>query len=148
MSWNNTPIFNDETVEKNISLGNLLLKEFNTRLNENHVLEYDNIKQEFIWYNDSQMLNHYFYDYCLQTINWFIGIHHYPHIVNRWIDKDIYVDRMYNEFLGRQLIFGEQEINTFKKIFKDFYPDVYYLSDDQKQKIKEKLNLYCQLANS
>lgn len=139
-------IISDPEHELILAMASKNLNEFNQRTGENFEISYNSEKKEFKRVSHDTRYGHYFDDYCLATINWFISMRHY-HEIQKWIDQKIYANRMFNHFENRKLTF-DNEPQLFITIFKNFMPFTNYLTFSQADEIRNQLNEYCEIAKS
>ncbi len=147
-----------ETDLKNAHLHNLKvvsenLNEFNTRNPENVDIKYKYHERESGYFGKKSFVfdrinrtgyGHYSDSYF--TPNWFVYISRNINEFPMWID--LFCDRVYGSFFHYYKLYGNEEIDLFVKLFKDFYPKGNFLNESQIETFKEKINKQCEIAES
>jgi hypothetical protein len=137
---------NLNVVSKNIS-------EFNRRNPEDRDIRYKyhkrkigHFEKESFGFDRINETGYSHYSDSYLTPNCFVYISRNTEEFEMWVD--LFCDRVYNSFMHYKNLYGSAEIDLFVKLFKDFFPQGDFLSSEQIETFKKKINKKCRLAES
>jgi len=142
---------NKNAILHNLNIASLNLTEFNKRNPEK-----DDIKFRYIRAIDNSLtfervktspynLYHYTDEYL--PLDWYIDMSRNPQWHEQWI-KHLFSERMFNYFVKNHLANGDESIELFNRLFRDFVPLGDFLSKEHSMMFKKYINDRCDLANS